>query len=35
MGNKGLVPNMQGNGSTTERGGIMEVAMLDFDLDWV
>ena len=29
------VPRMQGNGSTTELGGIMEVTMLGFDLAWV
>ena len=26
---------MQGDGSTTEPGGIMEVVMLGFDLAWV
>ena len=32
---KGLVEGMQGDDSTTELGGIMEVAMLGFDLGWV
>ena len=27
-----LVPRMQGDGSTTEPGGILEVAMLGFDI---
>jgi hypothetical protein len=33
---RGLVsiPRMQGGGSATELGGIMEVAMLGFDLGW-
>jgi hypothetical protein len=34
MGNMGVGTQVQGNGSTTEQGGIMEVAMLGFDLDW-
>jgi hypothetical protein len=32
---RGFVSGMQGDGSTTELGGIMEVAMLGFDLAWV
>ena len=34
-GQQGLVPKMQGDGSSTEPGGIMEVTMLGFDLAWV
>ena len=29
------IPRMQGDGSTTEPGGIMEVAMLGFGLAWI
>ena len=32
MSDKGSVPKMQGDSSTTKLGGIMEVAMLGFDL---
>jgi hypothetical protein len=34
MGTKGVSKGMQGEGSTTEPGGIMEVAMLGFHLAW-
>jgi hypothetical protein len=32
---RGSVPTMQGDGSTSELGGIMEVTMLGFDPAWV
>ncbi len=32
---EGVYPGQQGDGSTTEPSGIMEVAMLGFDLAWV
>jgi hypothetical protein len=35
LGNKGAVPKIQGDGSTTKPNGIMNVAILDFDLAWV
>jgi hypothetical protein len=35
MGNKGPVPMMQRDGSTTKLGGIMKMAMLGYDLAWV
>jgi hypothetical protein len=33
VGNKGI--GMQGAGSTSDQGGIVEVVMLGFDLAWV
>ena len=35
LGSKGSIPKMQRDNSTIEPGGIMEVAMLRFDLAWV
>ena len=32
---RGSVPEIQGDNCTTEPDGIMEVAMLGFDLGWV